>query len=221
MKLVVFDHVTVKFHSREVLKDISFSINQGDYIALVGPNGAGKTTLIKTLLGLIKPQQGMVQNFSRHTGYLQQKIALADSRFPANVTEIVLSGLLMKKKFPKRYNKNDKAEVKKTLDILQIPHLQSKNIGKLSGGELQKVLLARALVCQPDLLVLDEPTTALDQASRKNFYNLMQQLQQQQNITLLAISHDLEGIRDYANKVFYVDQTLQIQDSSGFLLQTS
>ena len=141
MKLINIENLTLKYQTFEVLKDISFSVDKGDYIAVVGPNGAGKTTLVRAILGLVDIYQGKVEFYTDKIGYLQQKVSLNDSKFPASVKEIIKSGLLISKKFPKIYKKEDEIKVNEIVKNLRIDHLSNKLIGNLSGGELQKVLL--------------------------------------------------------------------------------
>lgn len=208
MDIIKVENLSVKYQNIEVLKDISFTIKKGDYIGIVGPNGAGKTTLVKTLMGLIEKSSGNLSILASKIGYLQQKVTINDAKFPANVFEIVRSGLTINKKILKFYGKTDN---KKVIDILQsigIIDLKNNLIGKLSGGQLQKVLLARALISNPDILILDEPTTALDPGSRENFYNLIKKINEEMNITILLISHDIGSIGTYAKKMIYIDQKM-------------
>lgn len=208
MTILDIKNLNVKFKSCEVLQDITISIKKGDYIAVVGPNGAGKTTFIRALLGLVDRVEGEIIFQSSKIGYLQQKVSLNDSKFPASVEEIIKSGLLINKKFPKIFNRKDKEIIKEIISLLDISNLKDKKIGKLSGGELQKVLLARALVSKPEILFLDEPTTALDPLSRDHFYNLLGDLNEKKKITILLISHDMGSVGKYAEKLLYIDQKL-------------
>lgn len=213
MRLLEVDKLKVKYHSYEVLRDISFSIEKGDYVAVVGPNGAGKTTLIRALLGLIDNTEGTITFDSSKIGYLQQKISLGESKFPASVEEIIKTGLMIQKKFPKIFTKSDNEKIDEILHRIGIADLRNKLIGKLSGGELQKVLLARALISKPEILFLDEPTTALDPLSREKFYLLLKELNEQTNITILLVSHDIGTVGKYAKKMLYIDRTLVFFDT--------
>lgn len=215
MEIIRVDNLTVQYENTVVLQDISFAVELGDYIAVVGPNGAGKTTLVKTMLGIVEKSGGSVFFKSDRTGYLQQKVSLNDPKFPANVREIVQSGLLANKKFPKIYTGEDHRKTESMIDRLGIRGLAKKLVGKLSGGELQKVLLARALIGEPEVLFLDEPTTALDPNSREAFYRLLQDLNEQSHITILLISHDIGSVGRYAKKMLYIDQSVVFYGTFG------
>ncbi len=208
MNIISVENLKVKYDSYEVLQNINFSIEKRDYIAIVGPNGAGKTTLIKALLGLIDGIDGKISFYSTKIGYLQQKISLHDAKFPASVQEIIMSGLLINKKFPRIFTKKDKEKSEEIMSLLGIEKLKNKLIGKLSGGEFQKVLLARSLISEPEILFLDEPTTALDPVSREKFYNLLKDLNESKNITIILISHDIGSVGKYAKKIMYIDRKL-------------
>ncbi len=221
MQIIKIDNLTLKYQNHEVLRNISFNIEQGDYVALAGPNGAGKTTLIKALLGLIEIDSGVVQINSKKIGYLQQKVSLTDSKFPANVTEIIKSGLIINKKFPKLYSSADSMKVNDIIMRLGISDLKNKLIGNLSGGELQKVLLARALISEPEILFLDEPTTALDPVSRDGFYTLVTDLNEKYNITVLLISHDIGSVGKYAKKLLYIDRKIVFYGTFKELCESS
>lgn len=217
MNVIEARNITVKYQDIEALSDITFTVTRGDYIGIVGPNGSGKTTLIKTLLGLIGDYDGEVllygktiKDFSNwhRIGYLPQKLIFLDSRFPATVREVVASGLLSQKRFPRILDKDDFALVDKVTELLDIRGLQQWPIGRLSGGQQQRVLLARALVHNPEILVLDEPTVALDPRSRENFYTAIQKLNKEKDITVLLVSHDMGSIGQYASKLLYLDRKI-------------
>lgn len=207
-------NLTVAYGRYEVLKDISFDIEKGDYVGIAGPNGSGKSTLVKTLLGLLEKRSGTItfENTSKKSkqkiGYLPQVAITTDSLFPAKVKEIVEMGLLVQKKFPKILNRSDREQVKKTLKELEIEHLSENKIGKLSGGQQQRVLLARALVCEPEILILDEPTSALDPKMRGAFYGMIKKLNKQKKVTIMLVSHDMGSIGQFTNKMMYLDRRL-------------
>lgn len=203
------NNLSVSYHGAEVLSGISFSVEKGDYIGIIGPNGAGKTTLIRGILGLAENRSGEVKIRCRSTGYLQQRTALSDYRFPASVHEIVMSGLIDGIGFPKFYMKKHRDKADEMLETMGIGDLKKRLIGKLSGGQLQKVLLARALVNEPEILFLDEPTAALDPESRENFYELTGSINRTRNITVMFVSHDVMAIARHAGKVMHIDRTLR------------
>lgn len=199
----------------DVLKDISFSIKAGSFVALAGPNGAGKSTLVKLILGLEKKSQGSIEifdqkidNFSAWSriGYLPQKVNVFNPLFPASVKEVVRSGLLAAKKYPKKFNDKDDTLVAETLSLLGISDLKNRPIAELSGGQQQKVFLARALVSGPELLIMDEPSTALDPETRDSFFKLLQKLNQEKAVSIIMITHDSAQVGAYAEKLLYLDR---------------
>lgn len=199
----------------EVLTDVTFAVEKGDYIALSGPNGAGKTTLIKTVFGLTGKYSGTVELFGQdiksfndwgRIGYLPQRVNVFNLLFPATVKEVVGLGLLSQKYFPKKFTKNDAAKIRQTLELMDIADLKDNLVGELSGGQQQRVFLARSLVSSPSLLVLDEPITALDLQSRDSFFELIKHLNQAQGISIIMITHDTAQIGQYANKLLYLDK---------------
>lgn len=141
-------------------------------------------------------------------GYLPQKALFFDARFPASAGEIVASGLLSGKKLPRIFNRQDALSIENTMRLLHIEELGSTPIGRLSGGQQQRVLLARALVHKPQILILDEPTIALDPQSRENFYSILQEFNRQDKLTVILISHDIGSIGKYASKLLYLDRRI-------------
>jgi zinc transport system ATP-binding protein len=216
--IIEVKNLSVHHGQTEALKDVSFAVFQGDFIGIAGPNGAGKTTLIKAILGLIPISSGGIKilgnsmgkfNSWGKIGYLPQKSSTINSLFPATVDEIITLGLLSQKKIPKRITKNDKTKVAKILKELGIIDLQDKMLSELSGGQQQKVLLARALVSDPEILIFDEPSTALDPNARESFFSLVQKLNKENGIAIILITHDTGYIGSYANKLLYLDHELK------------
>lgn len=209
-KILSVKNLFVMYGKQKVLKDLSFEIEQGDYVGVVGPNGAGKSTLIKVLLELEEKDSGEIEFFidKNEIGYLPQISVINHNMFPASVAEIVSTGLLAKKKFPKKINKMDMKKVEDVLGKLKILNLKDKKIGDLSGGEQQRVFLSRALVDSPKILILDEPTSALDPKIRNEFYELLNELNHEWGITIILISHDVSTIGKYTSKMLYLDKTL-------------
>lgn len=210
--MIEVKNLYVKYQSHIILRDISFEIQKGDYLAIVGPNGSGKTTLIKTILGLKEAYSGQIiytnniSHINRNVGYLPQKMNIAGLVFPATVKEIISTGLLPQKSFPKRFNKEDDALINQALELLQIEDIKQKPINHLSGGQQQRVLLARALVNNPPLLILDEPTTALDPNSRDCFYSTLEYMNKNHNTTIIVVSHDTHTISHYAKSLLLIDR---------------
>jgi len=212
--LLKVDDLSVKYHRFFALKDVSFAIEDGEFIAVVGSNGSGKTTLIKTLMKLLKPYRGSVEYIRTPSiGYLPQHTTMLERSFPATVEEIVGTGLLNKKRFPKRLNKKDYDRIHEVLTYLDMTSHKKKLIGELSGGQQQRVLLARAMVSNPDLLILDEPTSALDQSMREHFFHLISHLNRDYGVSILLVTHDIATAGDYVSRVLYLDQTLKFDGS--------
>lgn len=206
-------NLVMRYGRNEVLTNINFEVEKGDYIGIVGPNGSGKTTLIKGLLGLLPSYEGEIiypdkAKGVQHFGYLPQKILVNDRLFPARVSEIVGIGLIGTKAFPQFIHKKDKEKIEHILDRLSILHLKNEKLGDLSGGQQQRVLLARAMVNDPRLLILDEPTSALDPKVREDFYQLIAELNQKEGMTILLVSHDIGSIGKYTKKMMYLDREL-------------
>lgn len=221
-------NISIRYDRNEAIKNVSFQIHKGDFIGLTGPNGAGKTTLIKAVLGLLPITSGEITLFGQtqkefngfsKIGYLPQNYSSINSLFPALVEEIVLFGLLSTKKFSKIIFKKDKDKVDKILNEFGIANLKNKMLSELSCGQQQRVLLARALVSEPELLIFDEPSTALDPESRNDFFRLIQKLNKEKNVTIILITHDTGYIGNYANKLLYIDRVLiYFGEISGFCL---
>ena len=203
MSLIDIKNLSLGYDGNIVLKNINLKIEENDFICVVGPNGSGKSTLVKGILGLIKPISGTItfnnlkQNF---IGYMPQETKV-DSNFPASVLEIVLSGTLNKKSMSLFYTKEDKKLAIKNLKILGIENLKSKHFSELSGGQRQKVLLARSLCATSKLLILDEPSNNLDSKSKKNLYDILTNLNKNYNITIIMITHDLDHNNLIGNKI--------------------
>jgi zinc transport system ATP-binding protein len=215
--VMTVEGLSYSYNAAEVLRDVSFRVTAGDYLGIVGPNGSGKSTLIKAVLGLVAPVQGAITLFGatpdrfrerQKVGYLPQRLKFFNPSFPATVEEIVRLGLLGGKRFPKRREPADDAAIEKTLGYMGITDIRRKLIGELSGGQQQRTLLARALVSDPQLLILDEPTTALDPETRGNFYKLLQHINQDHGTTIVLVTHDTWSIGRYASRFLYVDKRI-------------
>ena len=210
-------NLSVSYGQTEALTNVSFTVEKGDFVGLAGPNGAGKTTLIKTILGLLPTSKGEIKLFGKtkekfndwgKIGYLPQKLSTINTLFPATVDEVVTLGLLSQKKIPRIINANDQKRASETLRELGIFDLKKRMLSELSGGQQQKVLLARALVSNPEILIFDEPSTALDPESRESFFHLIQKLNKKNGTAVILITHDTGYIGQYANKLLYIDKSL-------------
>jgi zinc transport system ATP-binding protein len=215
VKILSVEQLGFRYNSVEVLSDISFSVDAGDYIGLVGPNGSGKTTVIKIILGLLQQEKGAVTLFGtdlsafrdrQRIGYLPQKPTHFNPHFPATVKEIVSLGLFSKQRFPKRITKDDQALIHDAMAMAEVLDISDALIGELSGGQQQRVLVARAVVNKPELLILDEPTTALDPEARENFFKVLYELNRRENVTVILVTHDIASIGKYASKLLYLDK---------------
>ena len=200
-------NLTLGYEKENIIENISFTVNENDFILVVGKNGAGKSTLIKGILGLIKPKSGDIifdKNLKRNLiGYMPQETKVSQS-FPASVYEIVLSGRINKMGFRPFYNKEDKLKANEALKILNIYNIKNKSFEDLSGGQRQKVLLARSLCATEKLLILDEPSNNLDQISREEFYLLLMKLNKELGITIMMISHDSDLEKVLGNKILRI-----------------
>lgn len=204
------------------LKDINLKINKGDFLAIVGPNGSGKTTLVKLILGLLSIQTGEIlingkrsRKFNNwdEVGYVSQKSNSFQKGFPATVSEVVLSGLTKKKGLFKSFNKQDLAARDRVLELLDIKDLADKNISALSGGQTQRVFIARALVTKPSILVLDEPTVGIDARHVREFYDVLSRLKDEE-VTILLVTHDIGVVVDKADSVACINEHLHFHGSN-------
>jgi zinc transport system ATP-binding protein len=215
--VLTIDGLNFSYNGTTALSDVSFRVTAGDYLGIVGPNGSGKSTLIRTILGLEEPAGGSVTLFGdpragfnqwRRIGYLPQRIRFFNPNFPATVEEIVRLGLLAGKKVPRTVSRADDEAVEQTLLLMGITGIKKRLIGDLSGGQQQRVLLARAMVGGPELLILDEPTTALDPETRDNFYTLLERLNREHATTIILVTHDTWSIGKYASRFLYLDKKI-------------
>ena len=191
----------IGYDGKTVVSGLNFEINDGDYLCIVGENGSGKTTLMKTLLGLIPLLGGSIQGLNKNDiGYLPQ-ISDIQKDFPATVEEVVLSGT--KKLF---YRKKEKDLMRLNLERLNIANLSKCKFSELSGGQRQRVLLARALCASKKILLLDEPVSGLDPKATAMMYEIINKLNKEDGMTIIMISHDLNGSLKYASNVLNVGE---------------
>lgn len=211
--LIDIQHITVHYETkREVLKDVSLQVYENDFLGVIGPNGGGKTTLLKTILGLIKPEKGTI-NFYEHgkrvsslnLGYLPQSNKI-DKQFPIAVSDVILSGLTPSGRLVKKYKAHDKEKVCMVAEKLGIESMLKRSIGNLSGGQLQRVLLGRAIVDNPHVLILDEPNSYVDKAFETNFYKILQEINQ--HIAIILVSHDVGTILSQVKNIACVNEHL-------------
>ncbi len=208
MNVVEIKNLTVRYDSVKALDDVSFLINQNDFLGIIGPNGAGKSTLFSCMLGLLQNYEGEIKFFGqdikkskkylKEIGYVPQK-PIFEKNFPATVREVVRMGL--PRNVPEK-------RVDEVLKQVWIHELANRRIGELSSGQQQRVFIAKALVSEPKILILDEPVTGIDASSTEIFYSILRDLNQNQNITIIWSSHDLDAVNKLANKVACLNKTL-------------
>lgn len=218
--MIELDHVWMQWDNRIALQDVSFSIDEGDFVAITGPNGGGKTTLLRIVLKLLKPTQGRVvyREQGREVkdlvvGYLPQK-NMIDQRFPISVEEVISSGLLSQK-----LDRTEVAnQVAKIIDMVGLKEHAHRPIGNLSGGQLQRALLGRAIISQPRVLVLDEPLSYVDKRFEGRIYEIVSQLSR--NTTILLVSHEMSKISTMANRHIIIDKQLHECSASHHYITT-
>lgn len=206
--LIECKNLTAGYEGMPVVKDLSFNVSAGDYLCIVGENGSGKSTLMKTLLGLRSPLSGEIifGDGLKQTeiGYLPQQTA-AQKDFPATVREVVLSGCLGRKGLSPFYSKADKKLCDDNIELLGITHIAHRSYRNLSGGQQQRVLLARALCATRKLLLLDEPVSGLDPMVTAEMYEIISKLNREQGVTIIMVSHDLQGALRYGTKILHME----------------
>ena len=209
MNLLVCENLSMSYENNKVLNDLSFCVEDGDYLSIIGENGSGKTTLMKGLLGLMHPSAGtiMFNGITRgDIGYLPQQTVIQKD-FPASVLEVVMSGTVGKSK-RLFYNSYDKKTAINNLEKLGIENLKNHSYKELSGGQQQRVLLARALCAASKLLVLDEPTSGLDPIAVSELYEILAKLNKEENMTIITVSHDIESAVENSNKILHLGKEM-------------
>ena len=209
MAQITCKNLTLGYENRAIQENLNFSINTGDYLCIVGENGSGKSTLMKTLLHLQPPISGTIELGDglrkNEIGYLPQQ-TLVQRDFPASVKEIVLSGCQGCCGWRPFYNKEDKEIARKSMEKMMIQDLQDRCYRELSGGQQQRVLLARALCAAKKILLLDEPVSGLDPKVTAEMYQLIQNLNKRDGITIIMISHDIEAAVRYATHILHIGE---------------
>ena len=211
MHALDIENLTVKFGDYKTLDDINLFVKGGMFIAIAGPNGAGKSTLLKTILGLVRPAQGEIKIFEKKSGQIPPEwlsyvpqVKTMDWSFPAHAIELVLSGI--SRQWPWKKNESDIQKAMKALERVGAIHLARQPVAKLSGGELQRIYLARGIVREPRLIMLDEPATGIDAIGEEDFYNLLEMYQDQTKSTILMVTHDWHAAFHHADKVLLLNR---------------
>ena len=217
----VLDHVRLIRHNRLVIDDFSLSIERHDFVSLIGANGSGKTTLLRILLGFLKPAAGTVElfgtvssdihRFRRRIGYVPQAASI-DYKMPMSVRDVVAMGRYGVVGIGRRLNGEDRHIIQNSLRDVGIIHIADRPIGHLSGGEYQKVQLARALCQTPDLLLLDEPTSNLDLGAQKECLDLIMKLHELHDLTTIIVMHDLKSLPPICNRAIIIDEGRKVYD---------
>lgn len=217
-KLLEMKSVSAGYNGNVIFKDINLDIHEKDFLGLIGPNGSGKTTLLKVILGLLPPLSGTINYLfpkrsekTVNIGYLPQ-VSMFDRHFPITTEDVILSGLMPTKKKLDRFSKKDRNQVAEIMELMGISRLNKNPIGELSGGQMQRAFLARALVARPSLLILDEPVTYVDKNFEKNFYEILRELNHQ--IAIVMVSHDLGMIASVVKSIACLSDTLFYHDSN-------
>jgi zinc transport system ATP-binding protein len=207
--------LSASYDTNIVLKDVNFIVGENDFIGVIGPNGGGKTTLLKVILGLLKPVKGIMEFNSdllngKSIGYLPQ-MSTGDINYPVTVTDIVLSGLMIKKGIITRMSSSDKKKAAQVIDELGLAGMAGSTLNELSGGQMQRVFLARAIIGDPKLLLLDEPGNFVDTTFENDFYEKLRDLNKR--MAILMVSHDVGTISSHIKSFACVNRSLHYHPS--------
>jgi len=214
---ILIENLSFYFGETLVLSEISFAINRGDFLAILGPNGSGKTTLIKLILGLLKSSAGRVTILGRavldfdeweRIGYVPQKATHFDPYFPVSVREVVAMGFPGGKRAVKLTRDYREERIHNVLDLVGMKDFLNRRIGRLSSGQQQRVFIARAIVNHPDILFLDEPTTGVDIGMQDQFYDMLNEFNEQKGITIVLVTHETGIINKHVTQVACLNQKL-------------
>jgi len=210
--IIECQNVCFSYGDYHALHDVTFQVKSGEFIGIIGPNGGGKTTLLKLLMGFLEPEHGVIRLFGeepskgrRRVGYVPQNLKY-DKKFPLSVRELVFSGVLSRLSWFGRFKAEDRRRVDEALKEVGLLELARRPIGTLSGGEFQRALIARALVAEPELLFLDEPTANVDAKAEAEIYRLLKELSQKR--TILMVTHDLKASIELVDRVLCVEGTV-------------
>ncbi len=215
--IIEVQDVSFAYGKTAVLKNISFTIHEGDYLGVIGPNGSGKSTLLKVILGLLKPTTGTIKLFGSDglhfkewskIGYVPQKAINFDPLFPATVREVVSMGRFGKRGLVRSLTPEDNVIVERSLGQVEMLEHHDRLIGDLSSGQQQRVFIARALAGEPEVIFLDEPTVGVDVKTQEQFYILLKKLNQEMGITLVLVSHDIDVVANEVTELACINQTL-------------
>jgi zinc transport system ATP-binding protein len=216
MNAVEIKDLNVYFGNKKILDNINLSLEEKGIYSIVGPNGGGKTTLIKTILNLISKESGGIKIFGQphekyikenYVGYLPQN-AQSFKKFPIKIIDIVLMGLIKEKKIL-GFSKNQIDRALQALKVVNIENLYNKLIYQVSGGQRQRAMIARAIVGEPKLLILDEPTTGLDVANQRNFFEILRKLKEEMGMTIIMVTHDIGFVNSYTDRAICINRSIK------------
>lgn len=226
MPLIEVQDVSFAYEHQSVLEHVSFTIEPGEYVGIVGPNGGGKTTLLKILVGLLTPTSGSVRmagisptssNQRSLVGYVPQRVSQDQAAFPATVYELVESGRTIKHGLFGRFTETDRQAIDRALEVAGIEDLKDRLMSELSGGQRQRVYVARALASEPKLLILDEPFVGVDVTTQQEFYAFLKKLNEEQGLTILFVSHDIDAIAEEVKSILCLNRGLLCSGSPTLL----
>jgi zinc transport system ATP-binding protein len=215
--LIAIEEVSFNYENTKVLDRISFTIQSGDFLAIIGPNGSGKTTLLKLILGLLHPSEGNISIMGKKVnefkewwkiGYVPQKATHIDPFFPVAADEVVRMGLVAEGHRKRAMKEKEEHRIRRALNQVGMGEYEKWRIGKLSGGQQQRVFIARAIVNRPSLLFLDEPTTGVDAQTHGRFYDMLDDLNKKESITIVLVTHEIGLLNRHITQVACLNQKL-------------
>lgn len=218
--IIEIRNLNAGYDGRTVLRDVNLTVYDRDFLGIIGPNGGGKTTLIKCILGLLKPISGDISFASPHLtgnspltmGYLPQYNSI-DRKFPITVEEVILSGLSSKKSLTSRFTKEHKEKARQVIVRMGLEGLEERAIGTLSGGQLQRALLGRAIISDPEVVILDEPSTYIDKRFEARLYQLLAEINK--DCAIILVSHDIGTVLQQVKSIACVNETLDYHPDTG------
>lgn len=224
--VVCLKNVTFRRGDKVVLENLTFCIDEGVFLGVIGPNGGGKTTLLQLILGTLPMQDGSIEVFGKSPGnlgnsrsligYVPQKHEI-DKNFPATAVDVVLMGATAKLGLFKRVPADTRKRAAELLDLVGVGDLSKQPIGRMSGGQQQRTFIARALINDPRLLILDEPTVGIDSAGQKQFLEFARKLKDEMNLTVVMVSHDVGQLSYYADQMACLNKRLHWHDRAQYL----
>ncbi len=217
MRLISLKGLSVAYDGEEILSDVDLDIYSDDFLAIIGPNGGGQTTLVKAILGLVESSgtieyaEELRRKRELLIGYMPQ-INQFDRRFPITISEVILSGLLNSRRWQIRYNAEERQRCSALLEIMCITEVANSQIGEVSGGQLQRALLARAVIAEPKLLILDEPTNYVDSLFEGEMYSILQRLNSR--MAIVMVSHDIGTVSSFVKEIVCVNGSVHRHESN-------